>query len=151
MIPTSRRMHHLCLISMLIAVLDPRVTYHGALKAASREWNLRQGIMVSKRSFERHFLIYYTKPIFAAPRAVPTSASSSTTSILSIFTSGRDQTSEPLAELERLFALSAEAYGTCANPVQWWGSHRSLFPRLLRMACNIHAIPNMSLHYSLWQ
>jgi hypothetical protein len=142
-------MHHLRLVSMFIAVLDPRVTYHGALKAVSREWDLRQDIMVSKRSFERHFLEYYTEPIFAAPRTVPTSASSSTTSILSIFTSGRDQTSEPLAELERFFALSAEPYDTCADPVQWWGSHRSLFPHLLRMARNIHAIPNMSPHYSL--
>jgi hypothetical protein len=136
------------LISMFIAVLDPRVTYHGALEAAGSEWDLRQDIMTSKRNFERHFLEHYTEPIFSAPRTASTSASSSTTSIFSLFTRGRDQTSEPLAELERFFALSAEPYETCADPVQWWGSHRSLFPRLSRMARDILAIPGMSSHHS---
>jgi hypothetical protein len=133
----------------ITAVLDPRVTYHGTLEAAGSEQDLCGDILKSKREFEQHFLEHYTEPVVAAPRTRPTVASSSTTSIFSLFTRGRQQASELQAELERFFALSAEPYDSCADPVQWWGSHRSSFPRLSRMARDILAIPGKLSHHLL--
>jgi hypothetical protein len=101
--------------------------------------------MASRRAFEQYFFEYYansveTTFINANPAAQSTSALNP---MFSLFTRGRQEVLAPRAELERFFALSAEPYNSCPDPVQWWGSRRATFPCLSRMARDILSIPGM--------
>jgi hypothetical protein len=44
-------------------------------------------------------------------------------------------------EIDRFFALPPELYRNCPDPVKWWATHQSEFPRLAQMARDILSIP----------
>ena len=50
-------------------------------------------------------------------------------------------------ELDDYFKMPAEDFDTC-DPIEWWRGHRSRFPRLYRLACNVLCIPGTYCNFS---
>jgi hypothetical protein len=135
--------------SLDLVVLDPRVTYHGALEAASDDLELRSDIRDSHAAFIRHYHAHYS----ALPTLSGTSASDPTRGspteqddeFFSLFTRGRQSVLAPQQELDTFLSLRPDSYSTSSDPVKWWASRRSQFPRLSRMARDIFSIPGQFL------
>jgi hypothetical protein len=116
------------------------VTFHGTLRAARGADDLREDVLKSKLDFERYFLARYSDEPSTTSSAEPTEQDAAY-EILDLFAENADEPSAPQQELERFFALRPEKYGTSPDPVKWWASHQSTFPRLARMARDILSIP----------
>lgn len=130
-----------------LAVLDPRITYHGCLNAVGDDLDLRHDILDSKVAFESRFRSQYaTLPTSAVSTSSPLSSPAPARgagAAFSHFSKARHAVSAFDQELQVFFLLPPEDYDTCPDPVQWWASRRSQFPRLARMARNIFSIAGM--------
>jgi hypothetical protein len=125
--------------------------YHGALEAASDDFDLRSDIRDSHSAFIQHYHAHYsTLPTQSnTPASAPDGAAGVNSALegdkfFSVFTRGRQSVSAPQQELDTFFALNPDDYATCLDPVKWWASRQSQFPRLSRMARDIFSIPGQS-------
>jgi hypothetical protein len=127
---------------LYLIVLDPRVTFNGALRAARTDPELRSDVLNSKIEFERYLVKHYPDELPSSSSKLPANTSDT---FFDLFTDNANDVSPPQQELERFFALRAERYDACPDPVRWWASHQSAFPRLARMARDILSIPGMPI------
>jgi hypothetical protein len=106
--------------------------------------------MDSYDAFIRHYRAHYsTLPTpsstsASVPACKATINSAESDEFFSVFTRGRQMVSAPQHELDAFFALNPDDYATSSDPVKWWASRRSQFPRLSRMARDIFSIPGQS-------
>ena len=140
----------LCSFSF-ITVMDPRISYMALREEFANDDDLAHHLEVSKERLQTYFKENY-------PSQAPTALSSvSSVSISSISSSSSPQKNYTARfqrkrtspdELLEFWSLPQEDF-EIIDPLQWWHSRRSQFPRLYHLARDIFSIPGMtfSLHF----
>jgi len=128
-------------------VLDPRISYEGLKINYSNDQTLSDHLEESKTALFDYFDEHYAPlPVHSpAPSSPPSSASIQTAPVVglpqkSFMARYHQKEKYSTNELEEYFKLPAEDFSAC-NPIQWWASRQSQFPRLYQLARDILCIP----------
>ena len=122
-------------------MLDPHISYEGLKQDYGDDPMLSDHLEDSKTQLFSYFNKYYPTPTPSSPPSTPVQAPPVDGSPQKSFTARyRRKMKYSTNELEEYFKLSAEDFHSC-NPIQWWVSRRSQFPRLFQLARDILCIP----------
>jgi len=132
------------------ALLDPRISYEGALQDYANDPDLLAYLESAKSSLHTYYVIRYADSMpqtlddFAdATDAVLPAADSSPSKVN--FTSRYRKKDRVLRdELEEYFKLPCEDFDAC-KPVQWWVGRRAQFPSLYCLARDLLTIPGSAV------
>ena len=122
-------------------MLDPRISYEGLKQDYGDDLMLSNHLEDSKTQLFSYFDEHYPAPTPSLPTSAPVQALPMDGSPQKSFTARYHRKVKYSAnELEEYFKLPAEDFDTC-NPIQWWVSRQSQYPRLFQLARDILCIP----------
>jgi hypothetical protein len=124
-------------------VLDPRISYEGLKLDYGDDPTLSDHLEDSKTNLFKYLDENYAthSPTLSTQPSTPIQALPTDGSPQKSFTARyRRKEKYSTNELEEYFKLPAEDFESC-NPIQWWVSRRSQFPRLFQLARDILCIP----------
>jgi hAT family C-terminal dimerisation region len=124
-------------------VLDPHISYEGLKLDYSDDTTLSDHLKDSKTNLFEYLDENYAmhSPTPSTQPSTPIQALPMDGSPQKSFTARyRRKEKYSTNELEEYFKLPAEDFESC-NPIQWWVSRRSQFPRLFQLAHDILCIP----------
>jgi hypothetical protein len=122
-------------------VLDLRISYEGLKQDYGDDLMLSNHLEDSKTQLFSYFNEHYPAPTPSLPTSTPVQALPMDGSPQKSFTARYHRKVKYSAnELEEYFKLPTEDFNTC-NPIQWWVSRQSQYPRLFQLACDILCIP----------
>jgi len=130
----------------VLPVLDPRISYEGALQDYADNPVLLEYLEETKALLHTHYnKNYANQHTHSVQESVVHDGNTSGFNSKVNFTSRykkKDQLSRN--ELEEFFKLQREDFDSC-NPLQWWVGRKAQFPSLFCLARDLLSIPGMFL------
>ncbi|EJD42010.1 hATC-domain-containing protein [Auricularia subglabra TFB-10046 SS5] len=125
------------------ALLDPRIMVEGLQDDCTNEPGMTVfDLQDSKDNLRRYFDENYPAHTTAGP-ATPASSTHHKFGFTDFTARYAMKSRKGLDELEEYWRQTQEPWD--ADPIQWWVSRRTLFPRLSRMALDILSIPGSAV------
>jgi hypothetical protein len=137
------------IISFIILVLDPRISYAGVSADYASDPHLtaylKESVTNLRIYFKDHYLNNPAPPRCSTPPpTLAQDASQAEPAHFNFMARFQDDVDDSLKdEIDEYFKLPRESFKHCTSPIRWWFSRRSQFPNLYRLSRDILLIPGM--------